>query len=219
MGVQADMNGTDRLQRALHEQLSTLRRMRPTPGKVADLVASGQPLQIELGEPEAGRRGWITIDVTETCDLCWDLRQGLPFPDASIEAIYSSHFFEHLSYDEGQSLLRECLRALKPGGTFSICVPNACLYIEAYLNLRVLPDSFYQYTPAYHATTAIDAVNYVAYMAGTHKHMFDDHLLHVLRTAGFTEVRARLMDPARDQAARHFESIYDCAVRPTGPSC
>ncbi len=128
------MDSTDGLKRALHERVSTLRRMRPTPGKVAELVASGRPLRIELGEPAAGRNGWITIDVTETCDLCWDLRQGLPFPDACLEAIYSSHFFEHLGYDEGQSLLRECLRTLKPGGTFSICVPNAALYIAAYLN-------------------------------------------------------------------------------------
>ena len=212
------MDSTDGLKRALHERVSTLRRMRPTPGKVAELVASGRPLRIELGEPAAGRNGWITIDVTETCDLCWDLRQGLPFPDACLEAIYSSHFFEHLGYDEGQSLLRECLRTLKPGGTFSICVPNAALYIAAYLNQCEIPDSYYQYTPAYHATTAIDAVNYVAYMAGSHKHMFDeDHLLHVIRAAGFADVRSREMDPARDQAARHFESIYACAVRPAGP--
>jgi predicted SAM-dependent methyltransferase len=209
------MDGTDGLKRALHEQLSTLRRMRPTSARVAELVASGQALRIELGGPEAGQDGWTTIDITDTCDLCWDLRHGLPFPDACLEAIYSSHFFEHLSYDEGQSLLQECLRTLKPGGTFSICVPNARLYIEAYLNQREIPDCYYAYTPAYHATTAIDAVNYVAYMAGTHKHMFDEeHLLHVLRAAGFADVRTRTMDPALDHAARHFESIYACAVRP-----
>jgi len=213
------MDGTDGLKRALHGQMSTLRRMRPTLGKVAELVASGRALRIELGEPAAGRNGWITIDVTETCDLCWDLRQGVPFPDACLEAIYSSHFLEHLSYDEGHSLLRECLRTLKPGGAFSICVPNARLYIEAYLNQREIPNSYYAYTPAYHATTAIDAVNYVAYMAGTHKHMFDEeHLLHVLRAAGFADVRSREMDPDLDQAARHFESIYACAIRPGGLS-
>lgn len=172
-------------------------------------------MRVELGGPDAGRDGWITIDITETRDLCWDLRQGLPFPDACLEATYASHVFEHLSYEAGQSLLQECPRALKQGGTFSICVPNARLYIEAYLNLREIPNSFCQYTPAYHATTAIDAVNYVAYTAGNHKHMFDEeHLLHMLSAAGFAEVRARAMDPDRDQSARHFELIYACAIRP-----
>jgi len=183
------------------------------------LVASGRPLRIELGAPESGRNGWITIDVTEACDLCWDLRQGLPFPDASIEAIYSSHFFEHLTYAQGQALLQECLRTLKPGGTFSICVPNARLYIEAYLGLRRIPDSTFQYAPAHHATTAIDAGNYVAYMDGAHRHMFDeDHLLHVLHAAGFVEVVPREMDPGRDHAERDFESIYARAIKPPEPA-
>jgi predicted SAM-dependent methyltransferase len=120
--------------------------------------------------------------------------------------------FEHLSFDEGQKLMKESIRVLKKGGTFSICVPNARIYIEGYLGLRDVPQEFYGWTPAFNETTAIDAVNYVAYMGGEHKYMFDqENLLEVLRQAGFTSVQARSIDLEVDRQERDYESIYAIA--------
>lgn len=199
----------------LYEHVSTRRRMRPTPGRVKALLESGEPVRIDLGGADPGSNGWRTIDVTDTCDLFWDLRHGIPFPDSSVDAVYSSHFFEHLNFDQGQTMLRESLRVLKSGGTFSICVPNARLYLEAYLGLRDVPPEYLQWAPAFHGTTAIDAANYVAYMAGEHKYMFDEeNLLFLLRAAGFTDVRTRPMDPNLDRQERDFESLYAEAVKP-----
>jgi predicted SAM-dependent methyltransferase len=119
------------------------------------------------GRRQGRKEGWVTIDITKNCDVFWDLRKGLPFPDQSITKIYSSHFFEHLSFKESQQLLDECRRVLVPGGTFSICVPNARLYIEAYLKSDSLVEKrFFEYKPAYNNTTRIDYVNYTAYMDG-----------------------------------------------------
>ena len=54
-----------------------------------------------------------------------DVRAGLPFDDGVVDLIFSCHMLEHLSYDEGAQLLRECSRVLKPGGVIRILVPNA----------------------------------------------------------------------------------------------
>lgn len=178
---------------------------------VRKLIQDGQEIFIEIGAGnKKGKDGWTTIDVTENCDIFWDLRNGIPFPDESIKKIYSSHFFEHLSFKEGQLFLDECRRVLAPRGTFSICVPNAKLYIELYLN----PDSiskerFLGYKPADNKTTAIDFINYAAYMDGQHKYMFDqENLLHILESKQFNNVRLRSFDPSIDMEARDFESIY-----------
>ncbi len=174
------------------------------------LFAARSPLKIDLGGGyRAGTNGWITIDVSRECDLYWDLRFGIPFADGTVDKVYSSHLFEHLSYQDGLALLTDAVRVLKPGGSFSIVVPNARLYVEHYLGTRELPEDYFGWKPAWNGTTRIDALNYVAYMAGEHKHLFDqDNLLHMLRASGLERVSDRPFDPETDLAERDYESIY-----------
>lgn len=166
---------------------------------------------VELGAgAKKGKGGWVTIDISKHSDIFWDLRRGIPFPDESVAKIYSSHLFEHLSFSEGQQLLEECRRVLVSGGVFSICVPNARLFIEAYLESNALGEhDLCAYEPAFNKTTRIDYVNYIAYMASQHKYMFDEaNLLHILKARGFRNVCLRHFDSSLDLKERDFESIY-----------
>jgi predicted SAM-dependent methyltransferase len=114
-----------------------------------------------------------------------------------------------LTYSQGQILLKESIRLLKPGGRFSICVPNARIYVEQYLGIREVPQDYFGWKPAYNNTTSIDAINYVAYMDGEHKYMFDqENLLHILTSAGLSNVGERVFDPETDRAERDYESLY-----------
>lgn len=193
----------------LHKRRGARRTLR-------DLRALSGPLKLDLGS--GGRRGtdgWTTVDTVDGCDLYWDLREGIPFADSAVDAIYSSHLFEHLTFEDGQALMGESLRVLKPGGSFSIAVPDARLYIEGYLGLRDIPEHFFGWAPAYHGTTAIDAVNYVAYMAGEHQVLFDqESLVHRLRLAGFADAAPRPFDPGLDLPEREYESIYAAGTKP-----
>ncbi|MEX1003135.1 MAG: methyltransferase domain-containing protein [Crocinitomicaceae bacterium] len=176
------------------------------------LLRERDEIFLELGGGERKGKGkWVTIDMTKNCDLFLDILKGLPFPDGSVSKIYSSHFFEHFSFKETQKILNECFRVLAPGGTISICVPNAKLYIEAYLNGKVLNhDVFFTgWEPAYNNTTKIDYVNYVGHLDGHHKYMFDEeNLIHILKAKGFVDVRTREFDLELDRKKRHHESIY-----------
>jgi len=53
-----------------------------------------------------------------------NLLYGIPFADDSVPNIFSSHFFEHLSKEEGEFLLRESYRVLCSNGIIRICVPS-----------------------------------------------------------------------------------------------
>ncbi len=179
--------------------------------KVHRLLKVKREIWIEVGA--GGKRGtgeWVTLDVDTRCDVYWDLRRGIPFPDGRITKLYSSHFFEHLSFDEILLFLNECRRVLAPNGKFLICVPNARIYLEAYVTgTPPNPDVFFGYKAAYNHTTRIDYANYMAYMAGQHKYMFDEeNLIFILKSKGFRNVRLREFDPSLDLQERDFESIY-----------
>jgi predicted SAM-dependent methyltransferase len=179
--------------------------------KVRYLLRTQKEILLELGAGSTVRDGWITIDTVESCDIVWDLRNGIPFPDESISQLYSSHFFEHLSFKEGQRFLDECLRVMRPGGKFSICIPNARNYIEAYLSNADLDANISAsiYKPAYNETTRIDYINYIAYMDGHHKYMFDEeNLIYILKSKGMRNVRLREFNPSLDLKERDFASIY-----------
>ncbi|BBY00462.1 class I SAM-dependent methyltransferase [Mycobacterium seoulense] len=179
--------------------------------KVRRLLRERDEISIEVGAGDKKGAGeWVTIDVMPRCDLFWDLRKGIPFPDNSVKKVYSSHFFEHLSYSEIEKFLKECRRVLSPGGRFLICVPNARIYLEAYVNGETLTSPpYFGYLPAYNRTTRIDYVNYMAYMGGVHKYMFDEeNLVFILKSAGFANVHLREFDPLLDMQERDFESIY-----------
>ncbi|MBC7428139.1 MAG: methyltransferase domain-containing protein [Bacteriovorax sp.] len=179
--------------------------------KIKNILSNRKTFFVELGAGEKkGTGNWITLDMSTKCDVFWDLRNGIPFPDQSVSKLYSSHLFEHLTFKEGQLLLDECIRVLAPGGTFSICVPNARLYIEAYLNPDTVDkNNFFDHRPAYNNTSKIDAINYMAYMDGHHKYMFDEeNLVEILRLKRFNKVQLRKYDPNLDRLERDFESIY-----------
>ncbi len=192
------------------------RQHRRSVKKIRRILAEQGEVSVELA---AGKRpggdGWVRLDMVWQCDVYWDLRRGLPFPDNSVKRIYSSHFFEHLSFNQGQTMLRECLRVLVAGGSISVCVPSARHYLEAYCLGKQLDDEvFIQWKPAWNHTTKIDWANYTAYMDGDHQYMFDEeNLLAVLTRAGFKNARRREFDPSLDREERDYESIYALAEK------
>lgn len=58
----------------------------------------------------------------------------LPYKDESLDAIFSSHVFEHLFLDEVTPLINECYRVLKKGGICRVIVPDLEKIILLYNN-------------------------------------------------------------------------------------
>lgn len=55
---------------------------------------------------------------------------GLPFEDSSVQCIFSSHFIEHLTFEEAINFLKECHRVLRPGGILRIVCPDIMIWIN-----------------------------------------------------------------------------------------
>jgi len=164
--------------------------------------------KLEIGSGPIKKKGWITLDRSIGAEIFWDLNRKLPFPDGRFEMIYSSHVLEHFSYKELKKLLSELYRVLEPGGIMSVCVPDASIYIALY-NAKKKSNDFTNYQPAFISERPMDILNYLFYMDGQHKHMFDfDSLTHHLLSAGFIDCKLRDFDPSLDSSSRHNGSLY-----------
>jgi predicted SAM-dependent methyltransferase len=173
------------------------------------------PCKLHLGCGHNVKAGWVNVDLNESADIRLDMREPLPFPDSSATSIYSEHFFEHLSYEEGTRLLRESLRVLTPGGLISIGVPDA----ESMLWVYVADDrdgwlAGRQWHPAW-CTTPMHSVNYFFRQDGQHRYAYDfTTLAGALRDSGFVNIRRRNWDVRLDLESRRSGTLYVDAEKP-----
>lgn len=85
-----------------------------------------KPVLVNIGCGRVWHPYWINLDHQPTSPevRAFDIRKPLPFEDGTVDAVYASHVLEHLDFEEGTRLLRECRRVLKPGGVVRIVVPD-----------------------------------------------------------------------------------------------
>jgi SAM-dependent methyltransferase len=80
-------------------------------------------MKLDLGGGRYPREGHVNVDVCPGADVHCDLDAGpLPFPDESVEAVFSSHCLEHVA--DPRVLLWEIARVCKVGASVEIRVPH-----------------------------------------------------------------------------------------------
>jgi len=136
-----------------------------------------------------------------------DLAYGIPFPDSSVDFLYSSHFLEHLEPTVARRVLKECHRVLRPGGVIRVCVPDLSAAVQFYLNGQ--RDRFL----AYFFTDR-------RLSRHRHRYMYDFELLkQIVTQAGFVDVvkcqfRIGRTPDLVDLDNRSDETLYVEAARP-----
>jgi SAM-dependent methyltransferase len=157
--------------------------------------------RLHLGAGDVRFLGWYNLDLSRG----YDLRDGLPgWADATVDAVYSCHLLEHLSYAEGQFLLEEIYRVLRPGGVARLGVPDFRLFVEAYVadDLEFSRNYFRRYVPPRAPAGLPDPAGAelrdfagfgpIAGLLGIvygwdHRSVYDERVLRtLLRRAGFT---------------------------------
>jgi len=115
--------------------------------KIALNVGSGQrPFTTIPGEVQ-----WINIDSVQrpempTPDLVCDGAH-LPFQDNSVDYFVLHHVLEHFGCGEGESLIKEAHRVLKPGGSLLVFVPDlealAIRWLDGGLSTQIYVTNLY----------------------------------------------------------------------------
>ena len=83
-------------------------------------------VRLNIGCGKKHEKGFINLDLRDLGqDIVWDVREGIPFPDNSVDLIWSQHVMEHFNESESQAVIREMYRVLKPGGIMVHTTPHA----------------------------------------------------------------------------------------------
>jgi len=149
------------------------------------ILRANKAVFLNLGCGERYLEGFVNIEgnIRRKKDIWLDIRNGLPFPDRSVDGIYSCHVFEHFYMDELQSILKECHRVAKPGGGIRVLVPSLEQAITAYAEGR--RDWFPDF-PASYKSLGGRFFNFV-FCDSQHRLVFDfSFLSELLEEAGFT---------------------------------
>lgn len=56
----------------------------------------------------------------------------------SVDEIFSRHFFEHLTFRQGELVLKKWYKVLKPSGSMEIILPNMSFHVEQWNNNKNL---------------------------------------------------------------------------------
>lgn len=180
------------------------------------ILKKNKKILLEIGSGnKKGKNGWTTVDLHYGADIVHDLKKGIPLPEASVDEIYASHVLEHISFKDLIALLEDIYRVLKHNGKFSVCVPDASLYIESYVAKKFFMPEVERYQPALVDTGSLmDQIQYIAYMDQEHKYLFDkQNLVNTLKKVPFKKVELRTFDESIDMKSRDFESIYAIAIK------
>lgn len=92
-------------------------------------------IKLYLGSGKRFIPGFIHIDLDDYPHLAYKHNiADLPmFSDKSVDLIYTSHSFEYFDRQEGEKVLKEWHRVLKPGGILRIAVPDFEAITHVYL--------------------------------------------------------------------------------------
>lgn len=102
--------------------------------RLAKLPAPAERL-VNLGCGASFHPGWVNLDFVpqDPAVIRFDLREKLPFEDASCAVVYHSHVLEHFTHAFAPKFLRECHRILQRGGILRVVVPDLETIARLYL--------------------------------------------------------------------------------------
>ena len=140
--------------------------------------------------------GWINIDILDLNGFAesqkydfkqHDITKGLPYADNSVDIIMSNHMLEHLTRQEGENLMRECHRVLKPGGVVRISTPDGRQLTQEFLDGKIMQ---YQYINIGVENAKDDAEAYHELLMAGHKTIYDKaSLTKLFERTGFKDIK------------------------------
>jgi predicted SAM-dependent methyltransferase len=222
----ATTHGLGRTLRALAKEIDLNRYHRASQKAWPNGRIDDRPAKVQIGGGSHRIDGFFNIDAVPPADLLWDVREGIPLNDGSVQFLFSEHFLEHIDYPRSaKHYAREAHRVLAPGGQLVTGVPDAGYVLKQY---PAGPERATQMIERWYANrncredinTFLDLINYVFRdqdddpTYNPHYWAYDhEKLVQMFTEAGFATVEPWIFDPTLANPKRQWASVYVVATK------
>jgi predicted SAM-dependent methyltransferase len=154
--------------------------------------------KLQIGAGPSQSEEWLTTDLLAKLrrkTVYLDATKPFPFPDASLDYVFSEHMIEHIPFLDACHMLRECHRVLKPGGGIRLATPDLAQLLALHVEAPNIEQSAYiawtitNFLPKQTPVRSIHVLNNQFRNYG-HQFLFDEPCLReVLSNAGFVSIQ------------------------------
>lgn len=179
------------------------------------------PEKVQIGGGAHRIDGFFNIDAVPPADLLWDIREGIPLLDASVQLMFSEHFLEHIDYPRSvKHYAREAHRVLMDGGQLVTGVPDAAFLLGHYpanpeLAAEMVERWYSKRDCLGDINTFLDLINYAfrdqddTPNYSPHLWAYDEKkLIQLFTEAGFRTVEPWDFDTTMANPKRQWGSVY-----------
>jgi predicted SAM-dependent methyltransferase len=173
--------------------------------------------RLHLGCSALLRPGWFNTDkYPRRIGVAYcDATGRYPFENDVFDYIFTEHMIEHVPYAGGKSLVRECLRVLKPGGKLRISTPDLGRILALRHPMTQLEKEYLQFALGTIPEAVDGQVSFFINQfmrAWGHTFIYDRETLSgLMRSAGFIDITERRPgesdDPELTDIERHGETF------------
>lgn len=154
--------------------------------------------------------GFINIDgnFQRKVDYLMDARTGLPFPDETMDFVYSCHMLEHVHITDAINILKDWYRVRKPSGYIRLTLPDFEYAIQ------IASKKYQSEFPRTFNSPNGQAINFL-FCDGQHKYAYSADVIEELALKiGFSKVKAakevdpHIRDTLKEPAGSFSVNLY-----------
>lgn len=180
---------------------------------ISDYLKSHNIKKLQIGAQSNSIGGWLNVDIhPKTYEVAYmDATEPFPFEDNSLDYVFSEHMIEHITFESGKFMIKECFRTLKKGGKIRIATPDLAFLINLYskdkssIQNQYIDFSIEKYFK--NSAPAFDTLVINNFMRDWgHQFVHDEKsLTYLLKEAGFQSITRTKVGESTDENLRDIE--------------
>lgn len=176
-------------------------------------LKDGSAKKLNIGCGHNALPGWLNVDYFPEIPHVahFNAAKAFPLPPDTFDYVFCEHMIEHVVYEDGLNMLKECFRVLKPKGRIRVSTPDLKFLVDLYSENKTRLQTDYinwatgRFIPADFKSDTFVINNFVRDWG--HRFIYDRKTLsRALEASGFVHVESFAINQSNDAELRNLEN-------------